>query len=126
MNWDKYKNFKEIEFRCSHTGKVFMDEDFMDRLQALRAECGFPFIVTSGYRDRTHPVEVNKSKAGEHTIGKAVDISINRQEADKLLELSYKHGFTRRGISQKGDSRFIHLGTATKGDGFLTNTIWSY
>lgn len=126
MDWAKYPNFTREEFRCKHTGKCEMNEGFMRKLQDLREEAGFPFIITSGYRDITHPLESQKSKGGEHTIGKAADIAISRQQADKVLELSYKHGFTRRGVSQEGNYRFLHLGTATKEDGFLENTIWSY
>ena len=125
MNWYKYPNFTEDEFKCSHTGVCKMDKQFMDKLQALRTEAGFPFIITSGYRDPSHPVEAKKNKPGEHTLGKAADIGISGQNADKLVELSFKHGFTRRGINQKGSSRFIHLGTATPEDGF-PQTIWSY
>jgi len=126
IDWSKYPNFSKAEFECSHTGKCEMDKDFMDKLQELRSEACFPFIITSGYRDVTHPIEAAKGHGGEHTLGKAVDIAVSRQRADKVLELSYKYGFTRRGVSQSGDGRFLHLGTATQDDGFLENTVWSY
>lgn len=126
MNWHKYVNFTVDELRCSHTGECEMNKKFMAKLQALRTEYGKPIIISSGYRHPTHPVEASKNKPGEHTLGKAVDIPVSRQDAFKLLELAFKHGFTRFGISQKGNSRFLHLGTATEEDGFLSLTIWSY
>lgn len=125
MNWFKFPNFTEEEFRCSHTGKCGMDETFIQRLQNLRTEAGFPFIVTSGYRDPTHPVEAKKRKPGEHTLGKAVDIAISGENVIILLALAHKHGFIRFGIKQKGNGRFVHLGTATKDEGFV-KTTWSY
>ena len=97
----------------------------MDKLQALRTECGFPFKITSGYRHPTHPVEANKTKAGEHSLGKAADIAISGENVIVLLALAFRHGFTRFGVKQKGDGRFIHLGTATPDEGFPTTT-WSY
>jgi len=126
MNWHKYPNFTEEEFMCSHTGECHMDKDFMKKLQALRTEYGKPINISSAYRHPTHPIEKDKTKPGEHTLGKAIDVPISRQEAYKLLKLAIKHDFTRFGISQKGNSRFLHLGTATEEDGFLSPTIWSY
>ncbi len=125
MNWHKYPNFTEDEFKCSHTGECKMDKNFMRRLQDLRVECGFPFVITSGYRDPTHPVEAAKLKAGEHSIGKACDIAISGRNVIVLLALAHKLGFTRYGIKQKGGGRFIHLGTAKPSEGF-NETTWSY
>lgn len=125
MNWHKYPNFTEEEFKCSHTGKCEMDKNFMRKLQDLREECGFPFVITSGYRDETHPVESSKLKPGEHTKGKAADIAISGKNVIVLLALAHKHGFTRYGIKQKGEGRFVHLGTALPSEGF-NQTTWSY
>jgi len=125
MNWYKFENFTEDEFRCSHTGKCEMDKNFMRKLQDLRTEAGFPFIITSGYRDKTHPVEAEKRKGGEHSIGKAVDIAISGQNVIVLLALAHTHGFNRYGIKQKGEGRFIHLGTGLPSEGF-PSTTWSY
>lgn len=125
MDWSRYPNFTEEEFRCSYTGKCEMDPEFMDRLQALRTELKAPVIVTSGYRDKTHPVEASKPTPGEHAHGKAADVSCFGSLAYKILSLATKHGFTRIGVSQKGahNKRFLHLGTSQK----LPNpTIWSY
>ena len=55
------------EFDCTHTGKNEMDDAFLAKLDQLREECGFPFRITSGYRDETHPNEVVKSTP-VHTI----------------------------------------------------------
>ncbi len=125
MNWHKYKNFTEDEFKCSHTGECHMDKNHMRKLQALRTEAGFPFIVSSGYRHPTHPIEASKNRAGEHSYGKGTDIEIGGWRADRLIQLSYKHGFTRRGIHQNGGAEYIHLGTGLPNEGFPPG-VWSY
>ena len=102
-----------------------MDKDFMRKLQALREECGFAFIITSGYRHPSHPIEAAKLKPGEHTLGKAADIAISGKNVIVLLALAHKHGFKRFGVKQKGDGRFVHLGTASPSEGF-NETTWSY
>ena len=63
FNWGKY--FTEEEFKCSHTGKCDMDQDFIDRMNQLREQYGKPIKITSGYRDATHPIEARK-KSQEH------------------------------------------------------------
>lgn len=125
MNWHKYPNFTEDEFKCSHTGECHMNKDFMRKLQALRTECDFAFHVTSGYRHPTHPIEAAKHKAGEHCYGKAVDIAISGNRAMIVLEKARKYGFIRLGVKQNKDGHFIHLGSALPSEGF-SSTIWTY
>jgi len=125
MNWHKYTNFTEEEFKCSKTGECHMDKNFMRKLQNLREDCDFPFIITSGYRHPSHPIEAAKHKPGEHCLGKAADIAISGERVIILLTLARKNGFTRFGIKQKGEGRFIHLGTALPSEGF-PSTTWSY
>lgn len=122
-DWTKYKNFEQSEFACKHTGKCFMDSDFMDKLQALRDAFKKPMVITSGYRDRSHPVERNKTGAGPHTMGLAADIAVSGADAHKLLQLALNMGFTGIGVSQKGNSRFIHLDTVKSS---IRPTVWSY
>lgn len=125
-DWSRYPNFSKGEFDCRHTGRNEMKKEFMDRLQALREDCGFSFLVSSGYRDATHPIEARKSKPGEHSHGLAADIRCNGHQAFKMVELAYKHGFTRIGVRQAGVGEFIHLGIAKDEDGLLSGTMWSY
>lgn len=125
INWHSYPDFTEDEFKCSFTGLAVMNKQFMDKLQKTRTAAGFPFIITSGYRHPTHPIEVGKAKPGEHTKGMAADISISGENVIRLLSLAHENGFIRFGVSQKPGSRFIHLGTATADDGF-SETTWSY
>ena len=125
MNWGKY--FTEDEFKCSHTGNCKMNQDFVDKLNLLREVFGKPLIITSGYRDPTHPIEAAKKFGpGAHTTGKAVDISISRESAYKLLRLSLDFGFTGIGINQKGSARFLHIDQLENKPNQPRPTIWSY
>ena len=36
MDWSRYPNFTEAEFRCRHYGQQQMQPQFMEKLQALR------------------------------------------------------------------------------------------
>lgn len=124
--WDEYKNFSKREFDCKHTGKNEMQHEFMVKLQALRTELGFPFIITSGYRDRTHPVEAAKASPGQHTQGIAVDIQAqDGATAYKIVQTALKHGFTGVGVAQDNrrgrPSRFVHLDIRR-----TTPVLWSY
>ncbi len=127
INWNDYKNFTEDEFRCSYSGHVNMDKEFMDRLQELRDIVGEPFIISSGYRSVSHPAERNKTTVGEHTLGKACDILCYGDVAYKILRNAVGM-FPRIGINQKGDinRRFIHLGIGEESDELLSPWIWTY
>lgn len=122
MNWLEYPNFTENEFRCKHTGKVEMVPEFMERLQRLRKAYGSTMVVTSGYRAPEHPIEAKKASPGEHSTGRAADIGIRGPEAVRLIALAHLAGFTRIGVQQKGEGRFIHLGDSPN----FPPGIWSY
>lgn len=115
-DWSIYPNFNREEFDCKHTGLNDMQLGFMDALQALRTEAGFPIKITSGYRHVTHPVETKKDRPGFHTMGLACDIATDSWTAHRLVELAYKHGFRGIGVSQRsGIPRFIHLDMRPEG-----------
>lgn len=114
------KYFTEQELACTHCG----DSGFkhLDKLDAIREECGFPFIVTSGFRCNRHPIEKQKPVLGEHGEGDAVDIGCQGEQAIKLIEVALKHGVKRIGVQQKGSGRFIHLGFSKR----RPASVWSY
>lgn len=127
MDWTDYPNFTEAEFLCKHTGRCDMQPEFMARLQRLRAIYGKPMIVTSGYRDPSHPAEARKSKSGAHAKGRAVDIAVTGADALRIIEVAQLLRFTGIGVQQKGGGRFIHLDDCeTERDGIARPAIWSY
>ncbi len=123
-DWSRYPNFAEHEFRCRHTGRCAMRTEFMDRLQEVRRLYGKPMIVSSGYRDPSHPVEARKHRPGEHSLGMAADIAVAGADALHLLQVALDCGFVRVGIQQKDPGRFLHLGLG--GPGLPSPMIWSY
>lgn len=127
LNWDKWPNFSREEFDCKHTGKNRMNEDFMDILQQIRNAYNKPMIISSGYRDITHPIEEKKKRAGEHSFGVAADILVHGTDAQELMVIAYGHGIRRFGLNQKGamNKRYIHLGYGDKLLNF-PEAIWTY
>ena len=125
--WDLYPNFSKDKFDCKHTGKNEMKHSFMAKLQALRIAFNKPMIVSSGFRDFSHPDEARKPKKnGSHPTGLAADIRVDRGDAYLLLKLALELGFTGIGIKQKGSGRFIHLDTIESNPLQPRPTIWSY
>ena len=53
--------FKESDFDCQETGENQMTQEFYDKIDALREQCGFAFIITSGYRSTNHSLEKKKA-----------------------------------------------------------------
>lgn len=125
MDWSRWPNFSPEEFRCKHTGKLHMHAGFMDRLQKLRTAYGKPMRITSGYRDKEHPIEAAKARPGAHATGRAADIAVQGEDAVLLVALAIQCGFTGIGVQQKGSARFIHLDDLPPGD-WPRPTIWSY
>ena len=113
-----YKFFILEEFNCTHTNKNEMDPEFLARLDQLRGICGFPFRITSGWRDATHPAEARKEKPGTHNQGIACDIAVsNGFERMNIVHEALKLGFGGIGVSKS----FIHI------DGRKTTPVmWTY
>ena len=107
-----FKYFKIEDFNCQETGENEMSEDFIHALDELREACGFPFIITSGYRSKSHSIEKRKEKAGTHAQGIAADIRArNGNERYKIVEQAIKMGFTGIGVA----GSFIHVDSRIRG-----------
>lgn len=119
--------FSDQELKCQHCGKMGINYEFMEKIDKLRAVCGFPFMVTSAYRCKEHPIEARKTNPGAHSTGHAIDIHAYGDKALRIIEEAQKMGFKRIGIAQKGEltSRFIHLDDADE-LGFPSPALWTY
>ena len=130
LDWSKYPNFGEHEFKCPHTDRADMCPVFMGKLQTLRTGYGKPMTVTSGYRDPDYNDKISSTgKNGVHTLGKAVDIAIdNGMQAHDIVRLAMQLGFTGIGVRRKKDGHdFVHLDTATVvEDGKPRPALWTY
>ena len=117
--------FSDDELKCKHCGGLVFDATFRQLLDDIRADCGFPLPVSSGYRCPHHPIEVAKDSPGAHCSGKAVDIRISGERALRLVWVAMAHGVKRIGVNQKGkhDQRFIHLDNELD---LPHPAIWSY
>mgnify|MGYP001176498185 FL=1 len=113
------KHFTREEFDCQVSGTNNMEQDFLEKLDELRAYCGFPFEVTSGYRHPTlHPIEKKKAVPGTHAQGIAADIKIiNAADRYTIVSNAIKLGFTGIGI----EDGFVHVDTRG-----TTPVIWLY
>jgi uncharacterized protein YcbK (DUF882 family) len=60
------------------------------KLDLLRARCGFPFVITSGYRSEDHPIEAKKEKAGTHAQGIAADIKVRDGVASSFVHVDIR------------------------------------
>ena len=116
------KYFKIEEFNCD--GQICydkMDVDLLRMLDQAREYANTPFRLTSTWRsvEKNNSLK-NSSKNSSHLKGRAVDIacadSVTRQ---KIVSGLIKAGFTRIGISKKGN--FIHADNDDK-----TNALWLY
>lgn len=106
------------EFDCQETGENEMNHEFLSKLDKLRYRCGFPFVITSGYRSPRHSVEVVKDRPGQHAQGRAVDIRVSGgNQRFIIIREALRIGFTGIGVA-KG---FVHVDTRT-----TTEVLWSY
>lgn len=112
------KYFKVSDFDCQETGENEMDEEFLLKLDELRAVCGFPFIITSGYRSPKHSIEAAKASPGTHAQGIAADIRArNGAERHIIVKNAMAMGFNGIGVAKS----FIHVDVRT-----TTPVVWSY
>ena len=125
--WGLYPNFSKKEMACKYTGKCFVTHKLMKTLQDVRDIWGKSIIITSGYRDVSHPVERDKVNRGEHTYGLAADIKVSGTDALALLEIMLELGVQRIGVNQKGNyaTRFLHVGVGDT-QGKFKPAVWSY
>ena len=115
--------FSAAEFRCQHCGQDGIRDEIVDRLNVMREECGFPFVISSGYRCEQHPIEAKKSRPGAHAAGYAADIAVRGEQALKVIESAMTNGISRIGVNQKGNARFIHVDVDPNR---VSPALWSY
>ena len=101
-----FQYFKLSDFNCQETGENEMDPDFIMSLDKLREACGFPFIITSGYRSPRHSLEAKKSVPGQHSGGIAADIRVDGgAQRWTIVTKAIEKGFTGIGVAKT----FIHV-----------------
>lgn len=103
----RWKNFSPAEIACRGTGKLKINTEAMDKLQALRTKLGKPLIVLSAYRSPEHNKAVGGAKASKHMLGEALDISMVNQDPVAFEAAAREAGFLGFGYYPR--SGFIHI-----------------
>lgn len=123
-----WPHFSPDELKCRGTGKLMVVPAFLDKLEALRALCGFALPVTSYYRAPEHNVRVSATGPdGPHTTARASDLSVFGERAHTVMANAFAIGFTGIGVKQHGalEKRFIHLDDLA-GTSHPRPRVWSY
>jgi len=114
----EYKYFKIEDFDCQETGENKIDPEFVRKLDELREACGFPFVITSGYRSPKHSIESAKARPGTHSQGIAADIRVNGgAQRHKIIKAAMIMGFNGIGVAKT----FVHVDTRDS-----ESVVWSY
>ena len=93
---------------------------FIHKLDHLRAACGFPFNITSGYRSIKHSAERSKAvPGGTHSQGIAADIYVNGgRQRMQIVKHAAALGFNGIGVAKS----FVHV-DMRDGD---KSVLWCY
>jgi len=116
------RHFKESEFqRCVPACSLQdMDQDFLNKLDALRDKCGIPLLLTSAYRSLEWERSKGRTGSGDHPSRRGVDISANNTATKfKIVKAAIELGFRRIGIANS----FVHVGDTKT---LAQDVLWLY
>ncbi|MFD1798243.1 DUF882 domain-containing protein [Paracoccus aurantiacus] len=103
----RWPDFSPAEIACRGTGRLLVNENALDRLQALRTVLGRPMIVNSAYRSLEHNARVGGAPKSQHVQGAAFDISMANHDPADFIAAARRTGF--RGIGTYPRSNFVHI-----------------
>ena len=104
-----WTSFSPREMACKGTGKLVIDDDAMNKLQALRDLLGKPLIITSAYRSPEHNRAVGGAKRSKHMEAIAFDVRMDNHDPHRFEAAARSVGFTGFGYYPK--SGFMHIDT---------------
>lgn len=121
-----WPSFSPREIACKGTGKVLVNEDALNKLQALRDRLRKPLILTSAYRSPEHNRRVGGAKNSQHMQGIAFDVRMDNHDPHEFEAAARAVGFTGFGYYVKSGFMHIDAGPArTWGQPWpLTATAW--
>lgn len=99
-----WPHFSRFEMACNHCGEEYYWPDFMDRLQAARADVGRAFILNSTHRCSLHNARVGGAPLSQH-LKIAADISLRTHNPKSLYQACRRAGFTGFGFYNS----FLHI-----------------
>lgn len=103
----RWKNFSPAEIACRGSGALRIDEQALDKLQALRDRLGKPLIVRSAYRSSAHNRAVGGAPRSKHMDGTAFDIAMANHDPVAFEAAAREVGFLGFGFYPR--SGFIHI-----------------
>jgi len=103
----RWPNFSPREIACRGTGRVAINFDAMDKLQALRNRRNRPLIVNSAYRSPEHNRAVDGAPGSLHLTAQAFDVSMSNHNPDEYEADAKAVGFSGFGFYPR--SNFIHV-----------------
>ncbi|NKB39449.1 MAG: DUF882 domain-containing protein [Ilumatobacter sp.] len=109
MEYWRWENFSPRELACRGTGKLMVNADAMDKLQAMRTMIGSPLMLNSAYRSKEHNTAVGGAKSSLHMKARAFDISIIGHNPARLDYMGHAAGFGGFGYYRRNN--FIHFDT---------------
>ena len=116
------KHFEEHEFDSPDLegSGVYMNKDFLEKLDEAREIADLPFKINSGFRTFRHNKKVGGKSDSSHLRGLAVDISCTDSRSRYyIITALLEAGFNRIGV---GDT-FIHVDDDKEKS---KNVIWTY
>lgn len=108
----RWKNFSPAEIACRSSGSLRINEEALDKLQALRDRLGKPLIVRSAYRSPAHNRAVGGAPRSKHLDGTAFDIVMANHDPVAFEEASRAVGFKGFGFYPRSGFMHIDLGPA--------------
>jgi hypothetical protein len=103
----RWKNFSPAEIACRGSGSLRINEEALDKLQALRDRLGKPLIVRSAYRSPAHNRAVGGAPRSKHMDGTAFDIAMANHDPVAFEAAARAVGFLGFGYYPR--SGFIHI-----------------
>ena len=108
----RWGNFAAAEIACRGTGKLLINTDAMDKLQALRDRLGKPLIVRSAYRSPEHNRAVGGATRSKHMEATAFDIAMSNHDPVAFEAAARAVGFLGFGFYPRSGFMHIDLGPA--------------
>ena len=105
----RWPSFSPREIACKGTGSIRVNEEALNKLQALRNLLNKPLILTSAYRSPEHNKKVGGAKNSRHMQGDAFDVRMDNHDPHEFERAARAVGFTGFGYYPK--SGFMHIDT---------------
>src|SRR5690606_19816920 len=108
----RWKNFSPAEIACRGSGSLRLNEEALEKLQALRDRLGKPLIVRSAYRSPAHNRAVGGAPRSKHLNGTAFVIAMANHDPVAFEAAACAVGFLGFGFYPRSGFMHIDLGPA--------------